>query len=312
GLTGIPTQTDVNAGFVGFVRVDNTRDLNLALGGVTAWDGNFYTLEADYLFGSGAGLTGIPTQTDVNAGFVGFVRVDNTRDLNLALGGVTAWDGNYYSLESNYFFGSGAGLTGIPTQTDVNANFYGKLDVNAHFVPFIGSTKDVNLGTKKLVAGDANIGAVQFWEFSKRDIGGGIMYPALIPHGDAGKYGLIEGGLTVSAPAGGADVTMGLYDSTFTNSWYFTHNIADGLFSLGKNGTTAPFFISSNTAVVGDFNTTGDVNIGGRSRMINDLNVSLGINWGVSIQSDVNRLCFPSNSCEMYIDFNGTAFVFGS
>lgn len=44
----------------------------------------------------------------------------------------------------------------------------------------------------------------------------------------------------------------------------------------------------------------------------NDLNISQSANKGVSIQSDANRICFPSNSCELYIDFNGTALVFGS
>jgi hypothetical protein len=206
--------------------------------------------------------------------------VNIAHDLNVmndvnVLGDINA-KGN---IQAARFFGDGSGLTGIASSggtvtmdanvneynwltTDLNKNYYGKLDVNRQFVPYIGATRDVNLGIKGLVSGDANIGSVQYWEITQKDIGGGTMYPALIPHGDIGKYGLIEGGLTVSAPTGAADVVLGLYDSTFTNSWYFIHNISDGLFSLGKNGTTAPFFINSKTAVVGDFNATGDVNVG--------------------------------------------------
>jgi len=47
-------------------------------------------------------------------------------------------------------------------------------------------------------------------------------------------------------------------------------------------------------------------------RVLQDVNISSGVNRGVSIRADTNRLCFPSNTCEMYLDYNGTAFVFGS
>jgi hypothetical protein len=40
-----------------------------------------------------------------------------------------------------------------------------------------------------------------------------------------------------------------------------------------------------------------------------DLNVSSGPNRGVGINADSNRVCFPSNSCEAYIDYNGTALI---
>jgi len=294
--------------------------------------------------------------------------------------------------------------------------------VNTHFVPYIGATRDVNLSERKLVAGDSNFGNQQFWEFTSRDIGGGVMYPALIPWSDVGNYGLMEGGLTITTPSGAGDVVMGLYSTDTTKSWYFTRTDADGRFSLSKLVDTAPFFINSATAIIGDFNVSNDMNIGDDLNVIgdvnvrgsvqataffgngagltgvtgttnwvdinahvygkldtntmfedvfdlntfyykktdvnahfygivdlnrqfygkidtnagwygkldvnahfvpfvstsasinirSDLNISKSINKGVSISSDTNRICFPSNSCEMFLDFNGTAFVFGS
>ena len=43
-----------------------------------------------------------------------------------------------------------------------------------------------------------------------------------------------------------------------------------------------------------------------------DLNITTGANRGISIRSDTNRICFPAITCEMYIDYNGTAFILGS
>ncbi|MDP2974020.1 MAG: hypothetical protein Q8N60_03135, partial [Candidatus Diapherotrites archaeon] len=98
---------------------------------------------------------------DVNAHFVPYIAA--TKDLNLGIYGIKSFssDSNFNAVYARQFFGSGANLTGIPTQTDLNAGWYGKLDVNAHFVPFIGSTKDVNLNYKDLNA--KSISAVAFF-----------------------------------------------------------------------------------------------------------------------------------------------------
>jgi len=70
---------------------------------------------------------------------------------------------------------------------------------------------------------------------------------------------------------------------------------------------------NANSAAVGpDVNIAQDLNVMRTLRVLRDLNVSSGVNRGVSIVADSNRVCFPSNTCEMYIDYNGTAFVFGS
>lgn len=42
-----------------------------------------------------------------------------------------------------------------------------------------------------------------------------------------------------------------------------------------------------------------------------DLNVTSGINKGVGIKSDLNKVCFPATTCEMSVDFNGTAMIIG-
>lgn len=41
-----------------------------------------------------------------------------------------------------------------------------------------------------------------------------------------------------------------------------------------------------------------------------DLNVSAGAGQGVSIASTASRICFPSNTCEAELDWNGDALVF--
>lgn len=268
-----------NINMMGDLNIWNVRDIN-GFHDIN-WAGG---IKAAAFFGNGSGLTGLSAVSDgftatmdVNAleraylfGLDWNSALERIADLNLFFYRKTDINAGWYGIvdvNRNFLSIIDANLW-YYKKTDVNANFYGKLDVNNAFVPYIGAVRDVNLGIKGLVSGDANIGSVQYWEITQKDVGGGIMYPALIPHGDAGKYGLIEGGLTISAPSGAADVVLGLYDSTFANSWFFTHNIADGLFSLGKNGTTAPFFINSKTSIAGDFNATGDVNIA------EDLNVA--------------------------------------
>jgi hypothetical protein len=43
--------------------------------------------------------------------------------------------------------------------------------------------------------------------------------------------------------------------------------------------------------------------------MIGDLNLSTKTNTGMSIKSDKNRVCFQPNSCDYYVDWNGTDII---
>jgi len=92
--------------------------------------------------------------------------------------------------------------------------------------------------------------------------------------------------------------------------------IGDG--NVGVNTTTP----KNKLNVIGDLNvaTAGNVTPSiltsqttGRTQIGRDLNVSSNTanNVGVSISSDANRICFPANTCEMKIDYNGTAIVIG-
>jgi hypothetical protein len=64
--------------------------------------------------------------------------------------------------------------------------------------------------------------------------------------------------------------------------------------------------------VNGNVRVVDDLNVGGLGVFNKDVNVSSNPKKGVSIRADINRICFPSDSCEMVIDFNGTALIFGA
>ncbi len=101
---------------------------------------------------------------------------------------------------------------------------------------------------------------------------------------------------------------------------YNAGSFAQAAVTLGQdlNNYNANSVLVQDLNVLGDANFMDDVTIngtlyGGSALNIgSDVNISIGSNHGVSIASDANRMCFPSDSCEMYIDYNGTAFVFGS
>jgi hypothetical protein len=72
--------------------------------------------------------------------------------------------------------------------------------------------------------------------------------------------------------------------------------------ALGRNVINA----DENSVAIGF-----DLNVARTAKVSRDLNVSRSINKGVSISGDINRVCFPSNSCQMYMDYNGTSIVIG-
>jgi hypothetical protein len=63
--------------------------------------------------------------------------------------------------------------------------------------------------------------------------------------------------------------------------------------------------------VNGNVRVVDDLNVGGLGVFKKDVNVSSGPKRGVSIKADFNRICFPADSCEGRIDYNGDSFVFG-
>ncbi len=357
---------DVNNHFVPYIGADYDVNLNFH-------DLNARSISAVAFFGSGAGLTGIPTQTDVNAAFVPYIGADYDVNLNFR-------DLNARSVSAVAFFGSGAALTGIPSQSDVNAAF----------VPYIGADYDVNLGSFALKASDLNAMRINGVRFVSKDANSAYGVNAVaLGHGTtafgdysaalgwestasgqgsvamgyntiaSGNYGVAMGYITTASSAysiamGYSTIASGAYSAALG---YYSRAAGQGAIAGGYGaGGKGPFAIGDysialgysdvNLAAIGvgsvaigynainetpysvvlsrDVNVARDLNVmrnasitgtllGSPSLQIaSDVNVSIGVNRGVSIQSDVNRLCFPSNSCEMYIDYNGTAFVFGS
>ena len=231
-------------------------DLNLGIYGLKAFgDSNFHTLgignslfvtqdinvggsiTAPFFFGDGGGLSGIIATN---------ITPDTTCDNNLDC--------------QNWLFGLDLNTS---LKADLNANFYGKLDVNENFVPYIGATKDVNIGTNALTAGlDSNIGSpTEFWQYTTKDFSG-IALPMLLPHSTIGNYGAIEGGISIVESNEAGSITLGLYDYATTGYWVFDYLTDTGRLNLYNDTADSPFFITANTSNIGDFNATGDINAG--------------------------------------------------
>jgi hypothetical protein len=201
---------DTNAQFCPYIGAVN--DMNIGGQGMTAWDINAYTLEANFLFGDGSGLSGItassgwPPDTTIDTNTTAFdsVQVDlNTfyygkqdinaqfcpyigavTDLNLGSNAIKVFgDSNFNELQANFFYGDGAGLTGVTAtsgwppdttcdtnaggcsnyylKTDINAEWYGRIDVNAQFSPYIGAVNDTNTGGQGITTWDINVFTIE-------------------------------------------------------------------------------------------------------------------------------------------------------
>ena len=319
-------------------------DLNVAA------DSNLFSVTAHQFFGDGSGLSNV----SVTGGLP-----DSTCDSNL---GCQDW---LFGLSDQNFAVVSDFNSRYHSVFDLNAFYYKQSDVNTHFVPYIGATKDVNIGTNAITAGiDSNIGSsTAFWQYTTKTFAGTPL-PMLQPHSAIGNYGAIEGGLSLVEPNGIGSITIGLYDYGTTGYWILEYLTDTERLSLYSDTAGRPFFITANTANIGDFNVTGDVNITGDINVTGsveataffgdgsdltgvsatgglpdstldtngvadlnwlgnnhiftgiqqfqeDVNITSGLNTGISIDPDFNKICFPSNSCEMSIDFNGTAFIFG-
>ena len=99
------SKTDINAGWLPYVGAIS--DTNTASQGITAWDINSFTVEANYFFGDGSGLTNLTATADVNGADIRPSAV--SIDRNLSVRG----DANFFNAEADYFFGDGSGITGL-------------------------------------------------------------------------------------------------------------------------------------------------------------------------------------------------------
>jgi hypothetical protein len=371
-LTGIPTQTDVNANFYGKIDINAqfvpyigaTKNINIGNYGLTAKDLNATSgVKALGLFSTTAQIgnmrIGSGSITDSSDAIdFGNAVLTTGGDILVTVGIVStaalsaSSDSNLTNVEADYFFGNGSGLTNVSASTnwaDINAHVYGKLDVNTHFVPYIGATRDVNLNSHDLnaftVLGNkfrmpttsaSGSGAVAFGSATGNIIASGIgslaagrAFGANVPiwATDEGSIamGYAVGAEGIKSTAFGS-IAMGYGGTSGVKSGglgsislgFDTKAFGIGAISIGSdtnaNCTTGCVAIGYQT-----INTTDnsvalglDVNVARTLKVMQDVNISKGVNKGVSISGDVNRICFPSNSCEMYIDYNSTAMVFGS
>lgn len=221
---------------------------------------------------------------DVNTAFVPYRGAD--KDVNLLSNGIAAeGDSNFAALEADFFFGDGSQLSNVTATADVNGQ---DLAVNALQV-------DLNFG----VTGDSNVGELQADNY----------------------FGLWRG--TVF----GATYDTNYSQVTDFNSRYHSVYDLNAIYFTGEDVNAAFYgIVDVNFAFVPYIGAVADVNIGSYGLTAydlnaisltvedslyveSDLNVSSGVNRGVSINADSNRICFPANSCEMYLDYNGTALV---
>lgn len=268
----------------------------ISLGGAFVTDQMFLNL------GSITDETGIISFDDENLITTGKMSIGN--DLNVGRDLNVARDINVNrGISAMAFFGNGSGLTGVLATTnwaDINAHVYGKLDVNAHFVPYLSATKDVNLNFK-----DLNVGNFKANRITATDITVGLI-----------KFPTMGGYIS-----GAADVMIFVPRNAGASITFETDGDGTNLYvkpqATGKNYLGLPVFPWTSMFATGDINggsatftEKAYLNKGAIAKQ--DVNVSSGVNKGVSILADANKICFPSNSCEMYIDYNSTAMIFGS
>jgi hypothetical protein len=292
-ISGKVISFDLNIQFVPYINA--ITDINLGIYGLTSQDLNALALGVE----ANAHILG--TLYAANAVIESDLTV--TGDLNVA-----GTDSNLMYVGAAMYFGDGTGLTGVSASTDW-------ADVNAHLVPYIGADADTNLGIYGLTAQDFNA-LILGIETSAYVLG--TLYAA---------NAIVEADLSVGSDANLTDVESSgkffgldsagdanLVNVGMSGSFYTISGLGDSNFaSLEANN-----FYGSGTALTGipaypnklpwaDANVADDITIVTTS----DLNVTAGANTGIGIEADVNRICFPSNSCEMSIDYNGTALVLG-
>ncbi|MEM4630625.1 MAG: hypothetical protein QXU92_03400, partial [Candidatus Diapherotrites archaeon] len=126
-----------------------------------------------------------------------------------------------------------------------------------------------------------------------------IGYGAVVNKSNA----LVLGGVDSNA------VSVGINTSVPANRL----NVVGDFNVVSSLGSVPSLFVSGSGNVgVNVVSPSQRLDVNGVALFRSDLNVSSGSNKGVSFSADSNRICFPSNSCEMLVDWNGSAMFFGS
>lgn len=133
---------DINAGWVPYINA--TKDLNM-----NYHDFNARAIWAQAYFGDGSHLTGITASSTNDTNFMTFPDFNKwywskfSGDLNTIMDiRAKAQDSNFQTFSDfNKWYWS---------KYDSNGSFYGKIDINAGWVPYIGSVRDVNFNYKDL------------------------------------------------------------------------------------------------------------------------------------------------------------------
>jgi len=117
---------------------------------------------------------------------------------------------------------------------------------------------------------------------------------------------------------GDFDVNLGVYNITANDLNAMYLGIETYAYILGKLNVAGDVNMSTLgvTNLVGtnvnlDLNILSETHIDNRVNIRGDLNITSPTKHltGVSIESDLNRICFPSEECQAYIDWNGQAFI---
>ena len=255
------------------------------------------SIKAIKYYGDGSALTGISGGSGLP---------DTTLDSNATaeaswLGKTHSFTGdiNFSNIQADKFFS-------FNSLGDANA-------VNMAFSRIYGSNAnlDLNIVSRTYFDGDVNASAKVF--------SAGGFYGTY--YGDGSNLtGVLTGAVLTK------DTTLDL-NTDASNSWLgkthsFTADInfaqiqATKFFKFNALGDANMVDVGISGYLYGDvdLNVMADTYVEGRMNIQGDLNITSPTKHltGVSISADANRICFPSEECQMWIDYNGTALVFGS
>jgi len=309
-------------------------------------DANFAQgIEATGFYGDGSALTGVLTLTDANKHYVPYIGADY--DVNLNTHGLKSYGTiqgrKFKGADANSVFGIDAIALGYKTTAFGNYSTALGYYTTASGAGSVVGGYAYSSGSTSLTA--SNTGSVAFGSAHDSE---GTAYITSSGEGSlAAGYSYANGGGTTNVTASGdGAIAMGYVTETDGQTHSIlsegegsislgteTHAHNDGSVAIGYladasadyavaigynvfNPTTKTVALGQDVNIANDLNVIGNVAINGKLfggsplEVATDINVSDGYQ-GVSISSDMNRVCFSSR-CEMYIDYNGTAFVFGS
>lgn len=144
--------------------------------------------------------------------------------------------------------------------------------------------------------------------------GASDMNTGLVPH----YYSAAIGAMATVMPSN--SMVLGSIDANALNVGINTANPANRLnvigdlnVSVARDSAAPSLYVNSADGNVGvaSINPGKKLDVNGTGTFAEDLNVSTGARRGASFSADKNRVCFPSDSCEMMADWNGTTMFFG-